>query len=134
MAKRKTSRNYRRKSKKVKRKSRRKGRKVAGSPDMWASWPISKDQLKTDLESAIPYKQRFYLPRSRYDRFIEEFVEKEDDHFASSYAFYGKNQVIQKAKKELNKLDTKLKKRALVQKTFTRKLPPTAMTAISSMI
>ena len=39
-----------------------------------------------------------------------------------------------KAKKELNKLDAKLKKRALAQKTFTRKLPPTAMTAISSMI
>jgi hypothetical protein len=115
---------------------KRKSKKTKGGMmDHYGSIGVSKSTLEKDLHSAIKYnKPSFYFSKSRFNQFIKEQANKED-HSVSGYAFYGKKQMIQNAKKELNKLDAKLKKEAIVKKTFTRKImPPRALKTLHSMI
>ena len=117
-------------SKKLKRKSKK---TKGGMMDHYGSIGVSKFTLKKDLDSAIKYKPRFYFSKAKFDNFIKDFADKED-HSESGYAHYGKKQMIQNAKKELNKLDAKLKKEAVVKKTFTKKnMPARAMETLLLM-
>ena len=108
-------------SKKLKRKSKK---TKGGMMDHYGSIGVSKFTLEKDLNSAIKYKPRFYFSKAKFDKFIKDFADKEEDHSVSGYAYYGKKQMIQNAKKELNNLDAKLKKEAVVKKTFTKKNMP----------
>ena len=118
-------------SKKLKRKSKK---TKGGMMDHYGSIGVSKFTLEKDLHSAIKYKPSFYFSKAKFDQFIKDFADKED-HSVSGYAYYGKKQMIQNAKKELNKLDAKLKKEAVVKKTFTKKiLPARAFKTLHSMI
>ena len=114
-------------------KTKKSKKNKAGMMDHYGSVGVPMSTLKKDLHSAIKYKNRFYFSKSKFNQFLEDLAKKED-HSASGYAFYGKDQMIKKAKKELNKLDAKLKKEATVKKTFTKKLPPRAMKTLHSMI
>ena len=106
-------------SKKLKKKSKHNKKIKGGMMDHYESIGVSKDTLERDLHSAIKYQKRDYLSKSRFNAFIKDFANKED-HSQMGYTMYGKKNMIKEAKKELDKLDAKLKTEAIVRKIIAR--------------